>query len=71
MVSNEVFAGSGFFFFSRADAIHEGEGESKGLQKQFIEKEIGLSEFVQSYMEMRTLYHRRALLHLAAKTSAV
>ncbi|CAA6666569.1 unnamed protein product [Spirodela intermedia] len=53
------------------NAMHEGEEESKGLKKQFLEQEMDLSAFVQSYKEMRTLYHRRALLHLAAKTSAI
>ncbi|MQL78751.1 hypothetical protein Taro_011196 [Colocasia esculenta] len=50
-------------------AMNKGEQESEVLYKQLVENEIDLSAFAQRYKKLRTNYHRRALLHLAAKTS--
>ncbi|XP_058105357.1 vacuolar protein-sorting-associated protein 37 homolog 1-like [Magnolia sinica] len=50
------------------DAMNKTEEESEILHRQFLDKEIDLAVFVQKYKKLRTTYHRRALLHLAAKT---
>ncbi|KAF8403171.1 hypothetical protein HHK36_011268 [Tetracentron sinense] len=51
------------------DAMNKTEEESETLQRQLLEREIDLGVFVQKYRKLRTTYHRRALTHLAAKTS--
>ena len=43
--------------------------ESEALHRQLLEGEIDLAVFVQKYKKLRNTYHRRALTHLAAKTS--
>lgn len=43
--------------------------ESECLDKQLLEGEIDLAPFVQKYKKLRHSYHKRALTHLAAKTS--
>ncbi|URD98802.1 vacuolar protein-sorting-associated protein 37 [Musa troglodytarum] len=45
------------------------EEESEALHGQLLVKEIDLATFVQKYKKLRNPYHRRALIHLAAKTS--
>ncbi|WOK98366.1 vacuolar protein-sorting-associated protein [Canna indica] len=52
----------------RMDEVDE---ESEMLHKQLLEKEIDLTTFLQKYKKLRSLYHRRALLHLAATTSGL
>ncbi|RWR94763.1 Mod_r domain-containing protein [Cinnamomum micranthum f. kanehirae] len=52
------------------DAINKAEEESEILHRQLLDKEIDLSAFVQKYKKLRTINHRRALIHLAAKTSS-
>ncbi|XP_068640343.1 vacuolar protein-sorting-associated protein 37 homolog 1-like [Aristolochia californica] len=52
------------------DALEKVEEESEELHSDLLAKEIDLSAFVQKYKKLRMTYHRRALLHLAAKTSA-
>lgn len=52
-----------------ADAMNQVDEESEALQEKFLEKEIDTAAFVQKYKKLRTLYHRRALTHLAAKSS--
>ncbi|XP_020578709.1 vacuolar protein-sorting-associated protein 37 homolog 1 [Phalaenopsis equestris] len=52
-----------------SDGMDKIEKESELLHKQLLEKDIDLPTFVQKYKKLRTTYHRRALLHLAAKTS--
>eukprot|EP00268_Persea_americana_P014718 TRINITY_DN16601_c0_g1_i1.p1 TRINITY_DN16601_c0_g1~~TRINITY_DN16601_c0_g1_i1.p1 ORF type:complete len:225 (-),score=55.84 TRINITY_DN16601_c0_g1_i1:470-1144(-) len=52
------------------DAIYKAEEESEILHRQLLDKEIDLSAFVQKYKKLRTINHRRALIHLAAKTSS-
>ncbi|WOK92783.1 vacuolar protein-sorting-associated protein [Canna indica] len=51
------------------EAMGKVEEESEVLHRQLLEKEIDLPTFVQKYKKLRTIYHRRALVHLAAKTS--
>ncbi|GAB2272255.1 hypothetical protein Dimus_007075 [Dionaea muscipula] len=51
------------------DAINETEEESESLHRQLLDREIELGAFVQKYKKLQTTYHRRALNHLAAKTS--
>ncbi|THU72361.1 hypothetical protein C4D60_Mb04t11290 [Musa balbisiana] len=50
-------------------AMIEVEEESEVLHRQLLDKEIDLATFVQKYKTLRNTYHRRALIHLAAKTS--
>lgn len=52
------------------DAINKAEEESEVLHRQLLDKEIDLPAFVQKYKKLRTINHRRALIHLAAKTSS-
>lgn len=51
------------------DSMDKIEEESEVLHGQFLEKEIDLSNFLREYKKLRTVYHRRSLLHLAAQTS--
>ena len=51
--------------------MNEVDEESEALQEKFLEKEIDTAAFVQKYKKLRTIYHRRALIHLAAKTSTI
>ncbi|XVF55590.1 hypothetical protein PTKIN_Ptkin06aG0048100 [Pterospermum kingtungense] len=53
------------------DAMKETEEESEILNRQLLDREIDLGPFLQKYKMLRTNYHRRALIHLAAKTSPV
>ncbi|CAA0830423.1 Vacuolar protein-sorting-associated protein 37 homolog 2 [Striga hermonthica] len=52
------------------DAMNKTEEESEALHRQLLDREIDLSDFVQKYKKMRYAYHKRALTHLAAKTTA-
>ncbi|CAL1398327.1 unnamed protein product [Linum trigynum] len=51
------------------EAMAKAEDESEALHRQFLDREIDLPTFVQRYKKLRTTYHKRALIHLAAKTS--
>ncbi|KAG2326613.1 hypothetical protein Bca52824_009341 [Brassica carinata] len=51
------------------DAMKKGDEESEELQQKYMEKEIDTAAFVQKYKKLRSQYHRRALIHLSAKTS--
>ncbi|KAL3825833.1 hypothetical protein ACJIZ3_021862 [Penstemon smallii] len=51
------------------EAINETDEESEALHRQLLNGEIDLTAFVQKYKKMRYTYHKRALTHLAAKTS--
>ncbi|KAG2325807.1 hypothetical protein Bca52824_008535 [Brassica carinata] len=53
------------------EAMNQVDEESEALQEKFLEKEIDTAAFVQKYKKLRTIYHRRALIHLAAKTSTI
>ncbi|KAG2686421.1 hypothetical protein I3760_09G004700 [Carya illinoinensis] len=52
------------------EEMNKTEEESENLHRRFLEREIDLGAFVQKYKKLRTTYHRRALVHLAAKTSS-
>lgn len=52
-----------------AVAMNKVEEESEMLHRQLLDKEIDLQTFIQKYKKLRMIYHKRALLHLAAKTS--
>ncbi|XP_075104002.1 vacuolar protein-sorting-associated protein 37 homolog 1 [Nicotiana tabacum] len=51
------------------DAMNKTDEESESLHRQFLDGEIDLTTFVQKYKKLRYSYHKRALTHLAAKTS--
>nr|XP_043610198.1 vacuolar protein-sorting-associated protein 37 homolog 1-like [Erigeron canadensis]XP_043610199.1 vacuolar protein-sorting-associated protein 37 homolog 1-like [Erigeron canadensis] len=51
------------------EAMSKTDEESEKLHEQLLEKEIDLTTFVQKYKKLRVVYHKRALTHLAAKTS--
>ncbi|XP_052176495.1 vacuolar protein-sorting-associated protein 37 homolog 1 [Diospyros lotus] len=53
------------------EAMNKIEEESETLHRQLIDREIEVGVFVQKYKKLRYTYHRRALTHLAAKTSLV
>lgn len=49
--------------------MNKTDEESETLHRQLLDGEISLPVFVQKYKRLRNTYHRRALTHLAAKTS--
>lgn len=51
------------------EAMSTAEEESEALHRQLLDREIDLGSFIQKYKKLRCTYHRRALTHLAAKTS--
>uniref|UniRef100_A0A7N0UAQ9 VPS37 C-terminal domain-containing protein n=1 Tax=Kalanchoe fedtschenkoi TaxID=63787 RepID=A0A7N0UAQ9_KALFE len=51
------------------DKNTETDEESEALHRQLLDREIDLPTFVQKYKKLRTMYHRRSLVHIAAKTS--
>ncbi|KAJ6969282.1 hypothetical protein NC653_037064 [Populus alba x Populus x berolinensis] len=51
------------------EAMNNTEEESEAFHRQFLDKEIDLGAFVQKYKKLRTTYHKRALIHLAARAS--
>ncbi|KAK4761932.1 hypothetical protein SAY87_029816 [Trapa incisa] len=51
------------------EAMRKTEEESEALHRQLLDREIELGVFVQKYKKLRSVYHRRALIHLAAETS--
>lgn len=51
------------------EAMNKVEEESEALNQQLLDNDVDLPTFVQKYKKLRAIYHRRALLHLAAKTS--
>uniref|UniRef100_A0A5B6ZQS3 VPS37 C-terminal domain-containing protein n=1 Tax=Davidia involucrata TaxID=16924 RepID=A0A5B6ZQS3_DAVIN len=51
------------------EAMNKTEEESESLHRQLLDREIDIGAFVQKYKKLRTTYHRRALTHLAVKTS--
>ncbi|XP_076918116.1 vacuolar protein-sorting-associated protein 37 homolog 1-like [Bidens hawaiensis] len=53
------------------ESMNETDEESERLHQQLLDKEIDLATFVQKYKKLRVIYHKRALTHLAAKTSLV
>lgn len=57
--------------FPVAGAMNEADEESEKLHEQLLEREIDLGTFVQKYKRLRTTYHKRALIHIAARTNMV
>ncbi|KAL1224373.1 putative vacuolar protein-sorting-associated protein 37 [Cardamine amara subsp. amara] len=53
------------------DAMNNVDEESEELQQKFMDKDIDTAAFVQKYKKLRSKYHRRALIHLASKTSSI
>lgn len=53
------------------ESMNKTDEESETLHEQLLAKEIDLATFVQKYKKLRVIYHKRALTHLAAKTSLV
>jgi len=51
------------------EAMNKTDEESEALHRQLLDGEIEVGVFLQKYKKLRTTYHRRALTHLAAKTS--
>lgn len=51
------------------EAANKTEEESEALQKELFNREIDLPAYVHKYKKLRHTYHKRALIHLAAKTS--
>lgn len=58
------------YVFVVSEAMNKTEEESENLHRQLLDREIDLGAFVQKYKKLRTTYHKRALIHLAAKTSS-
>ncbi|XP_010426942.1 PREDICTED: vacuolar protein-sorting-associated protein 37 homolog 1 [Camelina sativa] len=65
------FYSPGSLLHKLQEAMNQVDEESEALQEKFLEKEIDTAAFVQKYKKLRTTYHRRALIHLAAKTSNI
>lgn len=57
-------------YIVHADAMNKTEEESENLHQQLLDREVDLGAFVQKYKKLRINYHKRALVHLAAKTSS-
>lgn len=57
--------------FLFAEAMNKTEEESENLHRQLLDRELDVGAFVQKYKKLRTTYHRRALIHLSAKTHSV
>ena len=55
--------------FLFAEGMDKTDEESEALHRQLLDREIDLGAFVPKYKKLRNTYHRRALTHLAAKTS--
>ncbi|GLT66400.1 hypothetical protein SLA2020_387660 [Shorea laevis] len=53
------------------ETMNKTEEESEALHRQLLHREIDLGTFVHKYKELRNTYHRRALIHLAAKASSI
>ncbi|KAF7804378.1 vacuolar protein-sorting-associated protein 37-like protein 1 [Senna tora] len=52
------------------EAMNKTEEESENVHQQLLDREIDLATFMQKYKKLRTNYHKKALIHLAAKTSS-
>ncbi|QCE05872.1 ESCRT-I complex subunit VPS37 [Vigna unguiculata] len=53
------------------DAMNKTDEESENLHHQFLDREIELGAFLQKYKKLRSAYHRKSLINLAAKTSNI
>ncbi|POO01834.1 Modifier of rudimentary, Modr [Trema orientale] len=52
-------------------AMNKADEESEKLHQQLLEREIELGAFVQKYKKLRITYHKRALIHISARTNTV
>ncbi|CAL0321483.1 unnamed protein product [Lupinus luteus] len=53
------------------EAMNVIEEESENLHQQLLDREIDLAGFLPKYKKLRVAYHRKSLVHLAAKTSNI
>ncbi|XP_052728705.1 vacuolar protein-sorting-associated protein 37 homolog 1 isoform X1 [Vigna angularis] len=53
------------------ESANKTEEESDNLHQHFLDGEIDLGAFLQKYKKLRTTYHKKTLIHLAAKTSTL
>lgn len=53
------------------ESVNQTDEESENLHQQLLDREIDLAAFLQKYKKLRTTYHKRTLVHLAAKTSII
>jgi len=53
------------------ESVNKTDEESENLHHNLLDREIDLGAFLQKYKKLRTTYHRKTLVHLAAKTSTV
>ncbi|KAG4977011.1 hypothetical protein AAZX31_13G130800 [Glycine max] len=53
------------------EAMNKTEAESENLHQQVLDREIDIGAFLQKYKKLRTAYHRKSLVHLAARTSNI
>ncbi|ESW17278.1 hypothetical protein PHAVU_007G226100 [Phaseolus vulgaris] len=53
------------------EAMNKTDEESENLHHQVLDREIDLGAFMQKYKKLRTAYHRKSLINLAAKTSNI
>ncbi|KAG4928365.1 hypothetical protein JHK85_054851 [Glycine max] len=51
------------------ESVNKTDEESENLHHHLLDREIDLGAFLQKYKKLRTTYHRKTLVHLAAKTS--
>ncbi|KAI3511795.1 hypothetical protein L1887_18953 [Cichorium endivia] len=53
------------------ESMNKIEDESETLHEQLLGKEIDLATFTQKYKQLRVIYHKRSLTHLAATTTLI
>lgn len=53
------------------ESVNQTDEESENLHQQLLDREVDLAAFLQKYKKLRTTYHKRTLIHLAAKTSNI
>ncbi|KAK7284953.1 hypothetical protein RJT34_19707 [Clitoria ternatea] len=53
------------------ESVNKTEEESENLHQHLLDREVDLGAFLQKYKKLRTTYHRKTLIHLAAKTSTI
>ncbi|MED6175974.1 hypothetical protein PIB30_083402 [Stylosanthes scabra] len=53
------------------ESMNNTDEESENLHQKILDREIDLAAFLQNYKKLRTAYHRKSLIHLAAKTSNI
>ncbi|PWA88333.1 modifier of rudimentary, Modr [Artemisia annua] len=51
------------------ESMNKTDKKCEALHEQLLGKEIDVAAFVQKHKKLRVVYHKRALTHLAAKTS--